>query len=317
MRRSAALFVTVLTLLPISLWSLRPLPAGAQSMAIRRSAVGAADLRSLFREEHYSLARVRKTGSVPPIFTSNVPDDLGALSAGDYEHLFIRIVLPAALASNASIESDRARLSELAARSSDDTLETAEAAWLEELAGRYAAPSEDLGDLMARVDVVPASLVLAQAIEESSWGRSPVAVESNVLFARQLGPHASTRSTGTVDSDALLIAFDSIRASVMAHVHDLNTDAAYEKLRGERARLRSAGRRPTGRKLVSTLPSQAEEGRGYVNALTSTLRRQHLSDFDSVSLDSERRPIEVEVEVKVRPVNSAGGETPSEERSSR
>ncbi|MFX6941450.1 glucosaminidase domain-containing protein, partial [Acinetobacter baumannii] len=54
--------------------------------------------------------------------------------------------------------------------------------WLEELADRYGTSPTNIGELKRRVDVVPPSLAIAQAAEETGWGQARSAHTRNALF---------------------------------------------------------------------------------------------------------------------------------------
>ena len=68
--------------------------------------------------------------------------------------------------------------------------------WLETLAEDYGVTVDDIGALTRRVDIVPPSLAIAQAAEETGWGTSRFALEGNALFGQRTfnkgaGPRAA------------------------------------------------------------------------------------------------------------------------------
>src|SRR5262249_36951738 len=136
---------------------------------------------------------------------------------------FIRALLPMILAVNERIAADRRYLIELRRRiDSGETLPPLDEAWLRAIMERYKVTSRgkriDWVTLLERIDVVPPSMALAQAIVETGWGSSPPARRSNALFGMIGGDGTDT---------AKLAGFETLYASVAAYVHNLNTYPAY------------------------------------------------------------------------------------------
>jgi uncharacterized FlgJ-related protein len=93
--------------------------------------------------------------------------------------------------------------------------------------------------LLERMDVIPASLALAQAIIESGWGKSPHAVKRNAFF-------------GMIKNGRCL-SFDTPQHCVTAYIHNLNKHKAYKKLWHIRACLRRLKQVPQGVSLIPGL----------------------------------------------------------------
>lgn len=128
--------------------------------------------------------------------------------------------------------------------------------------------------LVARVDSVPMTLVMAQAANESSWGQSRFAQLGNNLFGQWCfeagcGIVPANRAEG---ADHEVRKFDSINASVRSYLHNLNTHRAYRELRATRAAARAAGREATGVELAGGLSRYSERGEAYVEEIRSTIR---------------------------------------------
>ena len=67
-----------------------------------------------------------------------------------------------------------------------ERISTENALWLEDMADLYGAQTANPDALLCRVDVVPPSLAIAQAAEESGWGTSRFAREGNALFGQRI-----------------------------------------------------------------------------------------------------------------------------------
>jgi len=162
--------------------------------------------------------------------------------------------------------------------------------WLSEICQEYKvdlipdASSSFWMELLARVDVVPVSLALIQAANESGWGTSRFACEGNNLFgqwyfAREGGMIPLERGE---DQNHKLAQFDSINAAVRSYFRNLNTGAAYREFRQLRADCRSQGRSPDAWSLVGGLIRYSEQGQTYIDLLRQMLRNnQSLLELES------------------------------------
>lgn len=219
---------------------------------------------------------------VPGLALEGFPADLAELPAAQRKSLFFRSLLPLVLAENARIAAQRDEL--IAAR--DGAMEAAAAERLvDRLAGRYGvdgAPDdpETLDALLARVDVVPPALALAQAANESGWGTSRFALEGNNLFGEwtwsaEQGLEPENRAE---DASHYVRRFESLRASVRSYLNNLNRHEAYAELRTRRAAAREAGRPLRANALVEGLGAYSERGEEYIAELRTMLRQNRLAD---------------------------------------
>src|SRR5690606_11880502 len=138
--------------------------------------------------------------------------------------------------------------------------------------------------LLRRVDVLPSSLVLAQAANESAWGTSRFAVEGNNYF----GQWCFTEGCGLVPDRRLseasheVKAFTSAGESVEAYFMNINTFGAYQGLRLMREELRRSGQIIDGLTLAEGLESYSERGEEYIEELQSMIQFNELLERDSV-----------------------------------
>lgn len=155
---------------------------------------------------------------------------------------------------------------------------------LERLAEKYyvdtAALEEDevLSMLRRRVDTVPESLVLVQAVKESGWGRSRFAREGNALFGQRCfeagcGLVPGARSDGLSHE---VRSFASVSQAVESYLKNLNTHERYLKLRQARQQLRDAGAPVTGTALASHLDDYSERREEYIAELKTIIRQNDL-----------------------------------------
>jgi Bax protein len=101
-----------------------------------------------------------------------------------------------------------------------------------------------LQELMERVDVIPTSLVLAQAANESAWGMSRFAREANNIFGQWCFDSGCGLVPARRGANATheVKAFASIEESVNAYFINLNTNSSYQEMREMRAQMRAQSR---------------------------------------------------------------------------
>lgn len=284
---SALALLGMPSLLAVALVPDRPL--GIMRMV---SAGSAADVAEMFRRAGFDPARARRLAAleVPPVFLSGLPSDLAQVDDLDKRKmLFVSVVLPHVLQANERLRLDRARIERLRDEAGlVHGLARRDRRWLETIAERYGAPSQDFDEILRRVDIVPPRLAVAQAVQESGWGTSRFAQHGNALF----GQHAPTGedTMAARKASVSLRAFDSLHESVIGYMHNLNTHRAYRHFRSARERMREAGMPVDATKLVDTLAGYSEEGRKYVHRLEAIMAQPEVSIARGARLNRDGSP---------------------------
>ena len=186
---------------------------------------------------------------------------------------FKQVVLPLIDRENAEIKKQRQALVQL---SKARTLTKEQAAWIEGMKAYYKADS--LRDLVAKVDIVPRSMALAQAAVESGWGQQPLAQQANVFYGQKTFDPEAPSAVGQYGEKYR--AFDSPEESVRFYMHNLNTHPAYEPFRTARAELRSKNKPLQGAQLVRSLGSYSTKG-GYGKQLHDIIAARNLGKLDT------------------------------------
>ena len=133
---------------------------------------------------------------------------------------------------------------------------------------------ETLAELLLRVDVIPESLVLMQAANESAWGTSRFAIEGYNFF----GQWCFREGCGLIplnraeDQFHEVAKFDSPAASIRSYFYNLNTFHTYEQLRQIRAQHRAENRPLRGEALAHGLSAYSERGHEYIEEITAMIR---------------------------------------------
>ena len=237
---------------------------------------------------------------VPRVYLEDIPDrwrEKGSkdMPVADKKRLFFRLIAPIVLRINELIAADRARAKVITEKLLiGEGVTPEDQAWLTELAVQYKVigspddrlDSDQYPELLLRVDIVPASLSLAQAASESGWGTSRFAAEGNSLFGqwswgKGLKP---TEQRAEEIGDHRVAAFGSTGEAAYAYARNLNTQDAYRDFRLRRSELRRRNLLVSGEVLVETLIRYSERGQAYVEDIKRIIRQNRLADTDDAYL---------------------------------
>ena len=238
-------------------------------------------LDSLFVSENYYLDSIFIDSVVPAIFTVNISESIRTIDTKKKKSLFIKMLLSNILISNKNILEERVFL--LSLKQKQD-ITRKERRRLKKIAKKYSGKIDNLDELLQRVDIVPPSLAIAQAITESGWGTSRYAIQGNALFGHHVSKNDTSKFIQSQNSNVRMKAFNSILASVEAYMHNINSTRAYRLLRKRRAERRRNNDAIIGKDLANYLTRYSERGIEYTIALKSMIRQQKLARFDFVRL---------------------------------
>ena len=226
---------------------------------------------------------------VPRLILASIPAGLEDVAEAKVRKaLFVQTVLPLVLKVNEEILKDRQRLWKIrVAKASGRKLDALDRLWIAVASDRYKVGRGDLDALLARIDIVPPSIALAQAAEESGWGTSRFAREGNAIFGQWT---FSPRSRGLTPRERAegqkhrIRTFENLLESVRAYALNLNTHSAYRDFRRVRSSLRGEGRPLTGMPLLPTLTAYSERGVDYLRNLHQIMTINDLDRADEVRL---------------------------------
>jgi len=238
---------------------------------------------NLFNDLGYDLKGVRAGQKVKPIYLTKLPKDLKTL--GDTKkkrELFIKILLPLILDENEKITEDRKKLFKILGKNFNTV---GERVWLKRRFKEYKIEDKDLSKLKMRMDIIPVSLALAQAANESGWGTSRFALEGNALFGQWTwSKKGISPKNKDPNKSHKVLQFQILKASVRAYKNNLNTHNAYREFREARAKLRQEDKTIIGLELSKYIKNYAAIGDKYVEIIDSIIENNSLTDFDKATL---------------------------------
>lgn len=139
--------------------------------------------------------------------------------------------------------------------------------------------------LLKKVDVLPPSLVLAQAANESAWGTSRFAKMANNYFGQwcfKQGCGLVPKKRGVGEAHEVA-AFETPNASLISYLQNLNSHPAYKELRDIRFKLRTSNQPVTGNALAAGLVHYSERGEEYIEELRAMIKFNQLSKYDQTT----------------------------------
>ena len=238
---------------------------------------------SLFKDVEYDLKTVRYQKRVKPIYFTQFPKDLDEIKDTKLKkETFIKIVLPLVVAENEKILNDKIKLKRITSKKMTTDKEKS---WLRLKLREYKVKNSDISELDKRMDIIPASIALAQAAKESGWGTSRFALEGNAIFGQWTwtGQGIEPLNKGKHEGHKIL-RFPILRASVKAYQNNLNTHKGYSEFREKRHSIRKRNKSIKGLDLTDTLDRYAQTGKEYTDILEQIIKQNDLSDFETVQL---------------------------------
>lgn len=153
---------------------------------------------------------------------------------------------------------------------------------LSKIAKKYAVKNPfDYKKLLKKVNIIPASLALAQASVESAWGMSRFVKLGNNLFGHwtygKKGIMPLKRDKG---AKHLIRIFDSLEDSIAAYMLNLNKSRAYSSFRNKRDVFVKNKKSIDGLALSQTMINYSGIGKKYLWILKRMIKRDKLKSYD-------------------------------------
>ena len=240
----------------------------------------------------------KKNNFIPEILTqenishlpiiSELPDDFSEIQdVPTKKKLFYLVTLPLIYNSNTLIMQERRMVINIEKKFARKELNKNETDEIIRLSKKYKLDYSEINTklfrkLKQRINIIPVSLALGQAIIESGWGQSRFATEGNALY----GQWTTSEDKGIIPQDRdedkthAVLKFKNLSESVEAYMFNINTHQAYYNFRViRRIDERIKYTDPISMK-VKYLAAYAEIGDKYVDKLELIIASNNLQEFD-------------------------------------
>ena len=234
----------------------------------------------------FQIDKVRETKIIPKIVIAQLPRDFKNIkSIKNRKELFIKITLPLIVQENEKILSLNKKIKLI--KNSFDKISRNEAKWISNLMSKYKADTLDA--LLIKVDQIPVSLALAQAVIESGWGTSRFAFEGNALFGQYVwgtANHGIIPNDRETDAKYKIKSFDNLSESVASYMKNLNTNFHYNEFRINRFVLRTNNIPLRGIYLAEYLFSYSVED-DYTDKIKKIIKINNFEDFENLIIENQ------------------------------
>ena len=246
------------------------------------------DLNKYYKKNNFipEILTQENIGHLPII--SELPDDFSEIQdVPTKKKLFYLVTLPLIYNTNASIMQERRMVINIEKKFARKDLNKNETDEIIRLSKKYKLDYSEINTklfrkLKQRINIIPVSLALGQAIIESGWGQSRFATEGNALY----GQWTTSEDKGIIPQDRdedkthAVLKFKNLSESVEAYMFNINTHQAYYNFRViRRIDERIKYTDPISMK-VKYLAAYAEIGDKYVDKLELIIASNNLQEFD-------------------------------------
>ncbi len=246
------------------------------------------DLNKYYKKNNFipEILTQENIGHLPII--SELPDDFSEIQdVPTKKKLFYLVTLPLIYNANVSIMQERRMVINIEKKFARKELNKNETNEIIRLSKKYKLDYSEINTklfrkLKQRINIIPVSLALGQAIIESGWGQSRFATEGNALY----GQWTTSEDKGIIPQDRdedkthAVLKFKNLSESVEAYMFNINTHQAYYNFRVIRRideRIKYID--PISMK-VKYLAAYAEIGDKYVDKLELIIASNNLQEFD-------------------------------------
>ena len=246
------------------------------------------DLNKYYKKNNFipEILTQENIGHLPII--SELPDDFSEIQdVPTKKKLFYLVTLPLIYNTNTSIMQERRMVINIEKKFARKELNKNETDEIIRLSKKYKLDYSEINTklfrkLKQRINIIPVSLALGQAIIESGWGQSRFATEGNALY----GQWTTSEDKGIIPQDRdedkthAVLKFKNLSESVAAYMFNINTHQAYYNFRViRRIDERIKYTDPISMK-VKYLAAYAEIGDKYVDKLELIIASNNLQEFD-------------------------------------
>lgn len=257
--------------------------------------ISTAELESLFSVLEYNRYIYMPGWKYPPIFLQHIPYDFQKVEDNNKRiNLFIKIMIPLTLKVNEQIKLERLDFLELRIAFKDNLeLTENEIEKLETLAEKYDVFTRLKGlrrynylieQLDQKINIIPPSILIANAAIETNWGASDALMKANSLYKELVWYTDEGLEVDDSEDDSYRIKiFPTLYDSINSYALKINSNINYEIFRHARANVLSGTKPLLGRNLVHNF-YYSSNLENFLGLLDYTITFYELSNIDSAKL---------------------------------
>ena len=246
------------------------------------------DLNEYYKKNNFNPENLTEKNINHLPIISKLPEDFSEIQdVPTKKKLFYLITLPLIYNTNVSIMKERRMAINIEKKFARKELNKNETNEVIRLSKKYKLDYSEINmklfrKLKQRINVIPVSLALGQAIIESGWGQSRFATEGNAIY----GQWTTSEDKGIIPQDRdedkthAVLKFNNLSESVEAYMYNINTHLAYYNFRVVRAIDEKVKYTDPISMKVKYLAAYAEIGEKYVNQLELIIASNKLQNFD-------------------------------------
>ena len=247
------------------------------------------DLNKYYKKNNFNPENLTEKNINHLPIISKLPEDFSEIQdVPTKKKLFYLITLPLIYNTNVSIMKERRMTINIEKKFARKELNKNETNEVIRLSKKYKLDYSEINmklfrKLKQRINVIPVSLALGQAIIESGWGQSRFATEGNAIY----GQWTTSEDKGIIPQDRdedkthAVLKFNNLSESVEAYMYNINTHLAYYNFRVVRAIDEKVKYTDPISMKVKYLAAYAEIGEKYVNQLELIIASNKLQNFDN------------------------------------
>jgi len=233
-------------------------------------------IRVLKKEIHSpnDIVNIQDSLVVPYVYTNAI--SLNHLPVQEKKQKFFDMLLPSVLVAKTHLDITREKVEILMLK---NVMTPSDATFLLPLMKKYR--TNNIHELVKRLQTFPVSIILAQAAIESGWGSSRFFLQGNNIFGMWSFDPKQNRMAATSHRNGIKIylqKFNNLEASINAYYVMLDTRQIFASFRSVRTKTNNP------LIIIDSLKKYSERGDAYINDLARMIRDNHLQRFDSCKI---------------------------------
>ena len=252
------------------------------------------DKTAVLQWSQFILNNVNNNIPIARMYFPHIPRNISEYETKKKKSVFIAILLPIALRGNESALEQRKHMKTAFVKNNINQIEYFSKKYRVSNFKNIKFSNLDQSqlnkikaELLMKINTIPISMILSQAIIESGWGSSRFAQEGNALFGEWTWKNDDgIKPQKNLNANFSVKNFKNLSDSVNSYILNLNTHPAYNELRKYRSLQLHMGNTVKGYEMANFLQKYAEIGYEYVTKVTNVIKTNKLNKFENSKLEN-------------------------------